>query len=908
MKTTLKYNTIETFQRQPAWKTFIDTIVDGCSGLYDDTLTDFAESDTDVMSVYTDFDEQHNNPKELGLYEFVDNRYILTADETQKQNKTYYKKTTDNALQPLYSLFDYINSNTPSVLQENISLNGLLRTLSLYGCKIQDIELKDSVLPHTYKTKRDVEEIGYMWGYEVGNLSYDFETQAIVDSVGGQDVGVTLVSGGETPDKYKYKYEYIKDIYGYNQKHPVITISRVKEVKSYHQFVRKTESEYGENKNINLLPACFYIGEDGMIYSSSQIEIYTNLIYKASHKDNSGIIRCEDKDFNYTIDGDGVINVTPSGGTPTPLETILRNCYNHISSSTKRWIYIDDIKETAYILNDKAKDDLLVDGRIFYNYNEDGHLTDRKYYENISFSLSNNDKITKVIFDTGQPASAIGREKEYWTTQDTKKYYIYTLKGAESEEQDSKWVVMDDVEEYFSISLPYLKNQLFADESTLKAQPLFLYENNKKVSMCGNFIEAIGGIDDPQTPDIEFDDYEIEKYNKSLLNTTYSATDNIGSSHAALNKVTGISYGDYYNKWEQYNGNGTFNQDVYTVLDFTKVIKSQTDRNTLSYFFNGEKLNYFIDQADDSYTNNEEKIIDGYVFRNTHKQEFFETMYFNHFIKVYPIVEDKDMDYEYPVETTKLYCDNLELVEFGNIVPYIVSYDRTGAIEEGDSDETIYNDLDCSTFSRILSYNKRTHLIIVDSETPVIFESIKKPKYVVVAYQNASPFNKISDLNIVVPDSVKDTVTSLLENYKNYNYKLNLYTDKEYKIESYSNELQKLYFNRDNKAKWVMLGTYDNNYTGNITLKAIFKIQGQGQGIYEYREETLQTRKVEGKFEIFNPYGFSYLEMKVFFTNGAESVISMYYRYKEKDFADGFLDSCTNLKFLKTSEKEILIE
>ena len=31
-------------------------------------------------------------------------------------------------------------------------------------------------------------------------------------------------------------------------------------------------------------------------------------------------------------------------------------------------------------------------------------------------------------------------------------------------------------------------------------------------------------------------------------------------------------------------------------------------------------------------------------------------------------------------------------------------------------------------------------------------------------------------------------------------------------------------------------------------------------------------------------------------------------RYKEKDFADGFLDSCTNLKFLKTSEKEILIE
>ena len=839
MKTTLKYNTIETFQRQPAWKTFIDTIVDNCNGLYDDTLTAFAESDTDMMSEFTDFDDEHNNPKELGLYELINNRYILTADETRNQNKTYYKKATDNATEPLYSLFDYINTNTPSVLQENISLNGLLRTLSLYGCKIKDIELKDSVLPHTYKTKRNVEEVGYLWGFESGNIGEDYQAHAIVDNDEDQEIGVTIVGGGDLPDKYKYKYEYIEDIYGYNQKHPVISVCRVKEVKSYYRFVRKTESQYGhgDDTNIGILPACFYIGKDNM--SSSSIEIYTDLIYKATHEDNSGIIRCSDNDFNYTIDPTTwVISVTPSGGTPTPLTEILSKCYNRSNSLISRWVYVDNIEETAFVLNDRAKGDLVIENsRVVYN-----ESTATKYYENLSFSSSNEDEIKKVVFD-GQSNTTIGRTNvEDWSTPDTKLYYIYDLTDSENERTDSQWVVMDEVEEYFNISLPYLKNQLFADESALKAQPLFLYENNNKVSMCGNLLESVGGVDDPSTADIEYDDYEIEKYNKSLLNTTYTATDNIGSSHAALNRITGISYGDYYYKWEQYNGNGTFNQDVYTVYDFSRLVNSETDKNSLSYFFNGEKLNWFIDQADESYTNNEEKLIDGYVFKNTHRHEFFETMYFNHFIKVYPIVEDKDMDYEYPVVTTKLYCDNLELVEFGDIVPYIVSYDRAGDIEEGTDDDVLYNDLDCSTFSRILSYNKRTHLIIVDGDAPVIFENINKPKYVVVAYQKASPFNKISDLYITAPnENIKELTKGILKNYINQNCNLwikndmgegvgrNLlqYSDRILSNPNYTD-------NRNYINMWIRLVPSTESTSPNIELVANQEISSTGKKVYTF--------------------------------------------------------------------------
>ena len=161
-----------------------------------------------------------------------------------------------------------------------------------------------------------------------------------------------------------------------------------------------------------------------------------------------------------------------------------------------------------------------------------------------------------------------------------------------------------------------------------------------------------------------------------------------------------------------------------------------------------------------------------------------------------------DEETDSPCSTMKLYCDNLELVMFGDIVPYIVSYDRIGEQPESGSEEVL-NDLDCSIFSRIVSYNKNTHLLTVNN--PVFFENSSTPKHVVVAYQNASPFNRINSLDITSPNvydykhetydaenkiydmvdesktfALKGVVNDLLTDYENNTCTLNLYADCEY--------------------------------------------------------------------------------------------------------------------------------
>ena len=143
-----------------------------------------------------------------------------------------------------------------------------------------------------------------------------------------------------------------------------------------------------------------------------------------------------------------------------------------------------------------------------------------------------------------------------------------------------------------------------------------------------------------------------------------------------------------------------------------------------------------------------------YVFKNAHTREYFETMYFNHFIKVYPIDAVQDGN---TYKTNKLYCENFDLVSFKDIVPYVVSYKRKGV-----------DNLDNSIFSRIVSYNKHTHLITVDSN--VYFKNTSGAEYVVVAYQNTSPFNKINKLSVVAPtDKIKNIVKPVLSDFSNQN-------------------------------------------------------------------------------------------------------------------------------------------
>ena len=51
MKTPLYYNTIESLQRQKAWKTFLNKIVDFCNGLYDGNLVAEVDSEREGLPI-----------------------------------------------------------------------------------------------------------------------------------------------------------------------------------------------------------------------------------------------------------------------------------------------------------------------------------------------------------------------------------------------------------------------------------------------------------------------------------------------------------------------------------------------------------------------------------------------------------------------------------------------------------------------------------------------------------------------------------------------------------------------------------------------------------------------------------------------------------------------------------------
>jgi len=57
----------------------------------------------------------------------------------------------------------------------------------------------------------------------------------------------------------------------------------------------------------------------------------------------------------------------------------------------------------------------------------------------------------------------------------------------------------------------------------------------------------------------------------------------------------------------------------------------------------------------------------------------------------------------------------------------------------------------------------------------VYFSSDNAYKYVVVAYKNASPFNKINKIRITAPTAdIKNTVKPLLESFVNQNCELEI--------------------------------------------------------------------------------------------------------------------------------------
>ena len=164
------------------------------------------------------------------------------------------------------------------------------------------------------------------------------------------------------------------------------------------------------------------------------------------------------------------------------------------------------------------------------------------------------------------------------------------------------------------------------------------------------------------------------------------------------------------------------------------------------------------------------------------EEDEIETMYFNHFVKVYPICDGSEvLDEGGMVGVTKMYCDCLELMQYGDSVPYIVSYDRKGVRGKDVYGHEGFEDLDCSVFARIMSYNPNTHLLVVNNV--IWFENENTPKYVVVAYQNLSPFMRPQKLTIITPnEGVKKTVEPLIEEFKNGLCDIEMYSEDEYEF------------------------------------------------------------------------------------------------------------------------------
>ena len=177
MKTTLKYNTIETFQTQPAWKLFINTLVESCKKLFDNNLI------TEVNNSVIDESNHTFHITELKPFDkYVVENYSDLSELDKLKYKDIYDKfkdcqTTYENMQTQYAMLGYLNDLFPLNLRENISLRGLLRTLSLYKCKIKNLKLSGNSLPHTYKVEgsRKDEEI---YGFELTNKTYDYEARA----------------------------------------------------------------------------------------------------------------------------------------------------------------------------------------------------------------------------------------------------------------------------------------------------------------------------------------------------------------------------------------------------------------------------------------------------------------------------------------------------------------------------------------------------------------------------------------------------------------------------------------------------------------------------------------------------------------------------------------------------------
>lgn len=834
MKTTLYNNTIESLQTDEDWKLFLDSIVDDCHIVNDDNL--LAETE---------------------------NGLVLLSD-------------SQDDLQARYASLSYKRDLMRMNITENISLTSFLRMLSLYGAKIRETN-KNTELPHTYLVQSSDKDTG-VWGFKTSNITDDHKAQTPDpdDPTTSIDVAASAPNQSDNYFDEDTRYKYIYNVYGYNQKESVLYYSPMCHVREFYKFTNSEDPNntyYIAVDEINKMEKTGNVwGGDWLISFTSEIPrvwrnngATSNPVVVSAYDDIMEIVY--DYALTYMVVICQYFSPVIENGEPVVEK-------RYIASDSNDYANLD----TYVVIYDNKPDDVYKDGFIKFNHPDySRETTNEKYLNQKTFVVESGDFVcTNTYIGTGN-----------------NKMYIYEV-GADA----LPFVVRN------TTPTPYMNivgrsayiddTPLYGDECGLKVQPVSVYRINGKneYSLTANFTDVNGGLNRPT--------YQIQMDRNEYSYSAQNIVDNIVTG--ADKTPVSVSYGGYYRIHRLYSSidgeQGEFleecytNNDVtlvgscpvffsdnnlynkkYTVVSYngrTRTAKLQLANKSVvsGYYYDGAfysdsaHTDEITPSATKNYLDLTEKTLYGYsrsgyykittktvFFEITNGMKFVETMYFNHFVKVYPIFNGETDENNPTIETTTLYCDDLELSMFGDCVPYLVSYVRKGELKDNPQDENDIADLDCSVFARIMCYNKNTHLITVNN--PIVFKDSVTPRHLVVAYQNTSPFNRPKEIIVTVDNEpLKKIVSDLSEPYNNGSCDIRIYTNHEYDnfvedraaaeekdkrhklVEKYMTTLnvkQTFLMDEEKKqkeknnidVKYLVFGLYEQNVVDNLQISAV---------------------------------------------------------------------------------------
>jgi len=498
MKTTLTYNTIESLQKG-GWKTFIDSIVASCKSLFDNNL--------------------------ISEREELNNGVVVKT------------KLKTNDISPKYATLNFQNDLIQLNKNENISLAGLMRILSLYGCKLQDTTYPVNI-PHTFKIQGKFN--GEVMGMAPQNRAYNHPAAAQNEDA---DCFAPNMSTNAFEEDTTFKYIY--DVYGYNQKKPMLSYSYVYKFEQFYQveIASNTADLTNENSWSETFGGkkCYVKKEDTYDVKvldnnttekhlkSSDVAIYNFTKERMDSKYAFAYMKRNDADalLNYVIrlkSGYTVINAI------SDLTYIIINEKDRIDLQKSYYLYSQSTSTSNGIARPDYTSEQPFDSFagnykypiIRYNEMSIGSYTtddDEQEYE-LAFVEANTDfsTIYKSTFVKTE-VNPFDATQSYYECEIEDGFSIYfnfyNIVGF-----DGTFVISDCIDDDISsLAMHVKKEQLFGADNYVKAQPLFVYQPNESdakryVTEIANLDKNVGG-ENKISYQISLD--ELNKTDKSVV-------------------------------------------------------------------------------------------------------------------------------------------------------------------------------------------------------------------------------------------------------------------------------------------------------------------------------------------------------------------------------------------------------